>query len=592
MKFTMIRITLLVVISLFASACEKEAPLEPESLKPEVIRDYMPLGKGSTWKYAVEMQDNGKIEKHEAEVYATWTERVRGVDYQRIDGMAIIAPQVWYGVKKWMLLRNDGNIVTEVDEDREYTFLKPPLEVGAKWEVTADDSTITWGEILAIETVLVPAGEFRNCLKVRYTVQDTDDKRLRDEYAVLWIAPNVGLVKSESKEEDFVLSELVSYSIKNLPRFIAKIISNSPADGEKIEVPGGEFKIQFDYPPKFVLVNGEEIVFKGTIATWNLWKYKTGESEFQIEWEDEEGRKQQVIKLNVIVIVKFDPPDGGEMPANGQLKISFDNAVKLVTVNGIPAEGFDKSWTWHAVGLTPGVRKLTIEWMNDDGSKTSYYIIVNVSYIIELKSSAIELESGDTATIEAQVEYSGQESFLSYTWSATGGGIVGSGKRVVYIAPEEPGVQTITLTVTDGVVINQKSVTISVKAISGTLTIGSNTHWPAKALNDVLRYEVTVDRVSRNRVELKYDITQDQDKVDIFLSITINGTTVLNRKAIGGFIPSTAKRTVDKIDASNVIQAPGKYIIEFSLELINLVKNGWLLNEAKLIGVEGRAERL
>jgi hypothetical protein len=212
--------------------------------------------------------------------------------------------------------------------------------------------------------------------------------------------------------------------------------------------------------------------------------------------------------------------------------------------------------------------------------------------ITELTSSATELDSGDTATIECQVEYSGQESFLSYTWSVTSGNIAGNGKQVVYTAPEEPGVQTITITVTDGTVIDQQSITISVKAISSMITVGSNTHWPAKALDDVLRYEVTIDKVSNNKVELKYDITQDQDKVDTFLSITINGTTVLNKKAIGGFIPSTAERTIDKIDVSNVIRAPGKYTIEFSLELTNLVKNGWLLNEAKLLRVEGTSRQV
>ncbi|MFQ6041189.1 MAG: hypothetical protein ACE5PV_10065 [Candidatus Poribacteria bacterium] len=212
--------------------------------------------------------------------------------------------------------------------------------------------------------------------------------------------------------------------------------------------------------------------------------------------------------------------------------------------------------------------------------------------IVELKSSMTELESGDTATIECQVEYSGQEAFLSYTWNATGGSIKGNGKQIIYTAPEEPGVQTITLTVTDGEVIDQRSITISVKAISNAITVASDTHWPAKELNDVLRYEVTVDAVFSDRVELKYDINQDRDKVDAFLSITVDGTVVLNKKAIGGFIPSTAERTIDKIDVSDVIQAPGRYTIEFSLELTHLVENGWLLNEAKLLRVEGTSRRL
>jgi len=212
--------------------------------------------------------------------------------------------------------------------------------------------------------------------------------------------------------------------------------------------------------------------------------------------------------------------------------------------------------------------------------------------IVELKSNLIELESGDEATIECQVNYSGQAAFLSYTWDATDGNIVGNGKQVVYTAPEEPGAQTITLTVTDGDVIDQQSITISIEAISNMITIASNTYWPAETLDDVLQYEVTVDEIFSDRIELKYDIIQDQDNVDAFLSITVNGVAALNKKAIGGFIPSTAERTIDKIDVSNFVQEPGKYTIEFVLELTNLVDNGWLLNEAKLLRVEGTSRQI
>ena len=385
MKIRKIRITLLVVLALFASACEKEEILEPEALEPEVVGDYMPLGKGSTWKYAVEMQKYGEIEKYEAEVYATWTESVRGVEYRKIDGMAIVAAGIKYGAEEGMLLRTEGGIVTGTDEDREYTFLKSPLEVGTKWEVTSDDYKIIWGEILAKESVFVPAGEFRNCLKVRYTVQNVDDKSLRDEYAVLWLAPNVGLVKSESKEyKNIVLSELASYSIKNLPAIVLTIVSTSPTDGGTIEVPG-KLTIQFDYPPKSVLVNGNKAYLRGTVATLDLRRYRSGEFEFRIEWEDDEGKKQEVIKLDVIEPRKppgkvrwTSPPNGGIMQTNGRLKITFDNPVKDVTVNGIRATGSGKSWTWNATRLTRGRAILEINWTNHDGSKDSYSITVTV----------------------------------------------------------------------------------------------------------------------------------------------------------------------------------------------------------------------
>jgi hypothetical protein len=74
-----------------------------------------------------------------------------------------------------------------------------------------------------------------------------------------------------------------------------------------------------------------------------------------------------------------DPADGAEMAANATLKITFDNVVKDVKVNGNAATGSNKSWTWAATGLTPGQdATLTIEWTNDDDSTDSKSITVKV----------------------------------------------------------------------------------------------------------------------------------------------------------------------------------------------------------------------
>jgi len=206
-----------------------------------------------------------------------------------------------------------------------------------------------------------------------------------------------------------------------------------------------------------------------------------------------------------------------------------------------------------------------------------------------LKSNQTELEYGETTTITAVIEYSGDELFLSYQWSSTFGSIAGSGKSAVYIALDEPGTQTITLTVTDGEVIAQEKVNITVKPPEHQLIIGENTHWQAVSLNNVLRYDVEVDEIFREKVELRYDIIQDTDESGAWLSIAIDGKPVLEDKTIG--VPFTQKRIIERIDVSDVISAPGQYTIEFSLRLTNLVKQGWLLNAANIIGVEGTSER-
>ncbi len=213
--------------------------------------------------------------------------------------------------------------------------------------------------------------------------------------------------------------------------------------------------------------------------------------------------------------------------------------------------------------------------------------------ITTLDSSQTELFPGETMTINSTIEYSGKESLLSYTWQVTGGSIANNGKSAVYIAPDESGEYTITLMVTDDIVDDQKSITVFVKAAPHTLIIDSNTHWPATTLKNVLQYDIQVDSVFDNWVELKYDIIQDQAQADAFLSISINDVVVndVDEKPIGGFIPSTDKRTIEKSDVSNLIRAPGQYTVTFTLKLASRVERGWLLNEAKLFGVEGISKR-
>ncbi len=209
--------------------------------------------------------------------------------------------------------------------------------------------------------------------------------------------------------------------------------------------------------------------------------------------------------------------------------------------------------------------------------------------IKELKSNQTEIEYGETTTITAVIEYSGDESLLSYQWSATAGNIAGKSSSATYIAPDEPGTQTITITVTDEVVIAQETVNIVIKSPAHQLIIGENTHWQAVSLNDVLRYDVKVDQIFRDRVELKYDITQDKDEAGAWLNITINGNFVLEDEKIG--LPATPERTIERVDVSNVIKTPGLYTVEFSLSLLKRVGQGWLLNTANIIGVEGTSER-
>ena len=212
--------------------------------------------------------------------------------------------------------------------------------------------------------------------------------------------------------------------------------------------------------------------------------------------------------------------------------------------------------------------------------------------IADLKTVQQTVGVGDTTTVEATVIYSGDMTVLLYTWSATGGKIRGTTNKVTYEAPTTPGVYSISLKVTDGVVSSGRTIEIRVTQFPSTvsLILDRDTHFPSENAKEKLAYDVNVTKLSGEKLLLHFEITQDSDKFDAFLSIEVGGNIVLPEMAIGNEQPSTGKVTVRDIDVSNVIKAPGRYMITLYMRPGNRAQNGWLLNEAKLIGAEGSSD--
>jgi len=199
---------------------------------------------------------------------------------------------------------------------------------------------------------------------------------------------------------------------------------------------------------------------------------------------------------------------------------------------------------------------------------------------------------GETTTIAASVSYSGDETVLTYEWTADAGTVGGTGSTATYIAPGASGTYFITLIVSDGVISDERTVQISVgQAAVDSLIMELDTHWPAAAHKDKLEYKVNVKSIT-GKVLIYYDITQDRDEFDAFLSIQIDQIDVLSpaERAIGAEQPSTAKRTVDQIDVSHVINSTGWHTITFYIRPGERMANGWLMNEAKIIGVQGTSD--
>ena len=122
------------------------------------------------------------------------------------------------GLKMARSIVNNGLLgVLIFDYDPPEEFLPIPLEVGAAWEITQDTKiqdfkiqmTIN-ASVLAKEDVTVPAGTFRNCLKIRqeYSIKAILNISLE---MYMWLAPNIGLVKEVNSSG--VVFELVDYKL-------------------------------------------------------------------------------------------------------------------------------------------------------------------------------------------------------------------------------------------------------------------------------------------------------------------------------------------------------------------------------------------
>ena len=212
--------------------------------------------------------------------------------------------------------------------------------------------------------------------------------------------------------------------------------------------------------------------------------------------------------------------------------------------------------------------------------------------VTDLKTSQTTIGVGDTMTVEASVIYSGDTTVLMFTWSATGGKVRGSGSTVVYEAPSAPGSYSISVKVTDGAISSGKTITIRVTQESATpsIIIDQDTYWSSEAVRDKLAYDAKITKIATGKVILHFEITQDKDDFDAQLGIEIDGKVVLPGMFIGAEQPSTGKVTIRDIDVSKVINAPGRYMINLYIEPGNRAQNGWLLNELKLVGVEGSSD--
>ena len=247
---------------------------------------------------------------------------------------------------------------------------------------------------------------------------------------------------------------------------------------------------------------------------------------------------------------------------------------------------FIKDWIWL---VSIWVLGLMVIGCSNDGTLT-----LPTRHTVEISGLNLTtqmLGPGDTATVIATFDYSGDAANLIFRWEASSGQIVGDASSAIYIAPDKIGTYTLRLRLTDGFAAAEHTITVEVVDLHS-LLIDSDTYWAGEGETFVLKYRVSVRRILQQPMILRYDILQDKAKTGAFLSVEVDGTLLIEEKAIGKAQAAGMIVITGTIDVSKIIAGPGIYDVILTLVAVNPTERGWLLQKAELIGAEGSAVRL
>lgn len=189
---------------------------------------YFPLHQGDTWNYKVISESEGEIEKGEGVIKIDGTEMVNGVKtvkrYELLD--SDYQDENYY---KCVALNSEGFVwYKKVDKkyDPSDKFFNPPyvylplkMRIGQSftsyWLDTrpygAPSTTICSRtiEFEGLETITVPSGRFKDCLKIKYGQFDHEENPGDHEVTKgwIWLARGVGIVKTVEYGAEYLPSE-------------------------------------------------------------------------------------------------------------------------------------------------------------------------------------------------------------------------------------------------------------------------------------------------------------------------------------------------------------------------------------------------
>ena len=167
--------------------------------------------------------------------------------------------------------------------------------------------------------------------------------------------------------------------VDNTPAQIVNELSNERAT----------WQIYFDKPPQILSISGAvehnvsgTILFiKGSSCSDSIKVvWKGGEQTFrcsssQRQEEREEAKAEAEAKRagppDATRVKEIEPPPGHIIKRNQEFRITLDQGVAAVTINGTACIGGGLNWTAHPALQVGADQQLNIEWTNRDGSTGS-----------------------------------------------------------------------------------------------------------------------------------------------------------------------------------------------------------------------------
>jgi hypothetical protein len=167
----------------------------------ETAEKYYPLKEGMTWVYGVTASKPG-VKRI----------MITNLAPRELQGQNV-TPRKWEvgeSVRTFFIAKDDFGVyryaeqMTATAEPKIITpkvyYLKNPVDKGTYWEISTrmgeDDLKVNVGIESINEKVMVPAGTYKECVKLKHEGGAQGDKTGLSITAYEWYAPDVGLVKS------------------------------------------------------------------------------------------------------------------------------------------------------------------------------------------------------------------------------------------------------------------------------------------------------------------------------------------------------------------------------------------------------------